>query len=120
MLSLYLDGQGTDAMNEVKNPSSSANPALLGLAAAAPVVAAAVLGSLATAPAIPIWYAGLAKPWFSPPNWVFGPAWTFLYALMAYAFWRILILSSERPGKRAAIQAFLMQFLNWNEKSQIS
>lgn len=73
------------------------------------VFAAATVGSTATMPSIPTWYAGLAKPFFTPPNWVFGPAWTFLFALMAYAFWRVLMLPPETPGRREAIVAFLVQ-----------
>ncbi len=34
------------------------------------------------------WYAGLNKPWFNPPNWLFGPVWTILYALIGFAGWR--------------------------------
>ena len=53
------------------------------------VVAVSVLGGLATAAAIPGWYATLAKPSWTPPDWVFGPAWTTLYALMAGAAWLV-------------------------------
>lgn len=34
------------------------------------------------------WYASLIKPPFNPPNWVFAPAWTLLYVLIAVAGWR--------------------------------
>jgi tryptophan-rich sensory protein len=44
---------------------------------------AAGIGTLATTPNIATWYAGLAKPTWNPPNWVFGPVWTFLYISMA-------------------------------------
>lgn len=35
------------------------------------------------------WYAGLAKPPFNPPNWIFAPVWSVLYLLIAYAGWRL-------------------------------
>jgi tryptophan-rich sensory protein len=35
------------------------------------------------------WYQGLAKPTWTPPGWVFGPAWAVLYLLMAAAAWRV-------------------------------
>ncbi|HEY8214102.1 MAG TPA: TspO/MBR family protein [Methylocystis sp.] len=81
-----------------------------GVAAAAPVLVAAVIGSFATTPNIP-WYDTLAKPPLNPPNWVFGPAWTTLYVLMAYAFYRILRLEPGAPGRRAAIVVFFAQLI---------
>jgi tryptophan-rich sensory protein len=46
-------------------------------------------GTVFTEPSIPTWYAGLAKPGFNPPNWVFAPVWTTLYVLMGIAAWRV-------------------------------
>lgn len=35
------------------------------------------------------WYRQLSKPDWTPPNWLFGPVWTFLYIAMAVAAWLI-------------------------------
>lgn len=76
-----------------------------------PVAAASLTGALMTAPNIPTWYAGLAKPFFAPPNWLFGPAWAILYTLIALALWRVLGLAPGTPGRAGAIAAFLAQLL---------
>ena len=60
---------------------------LAGFLAAAFAVAA--LGSLATINNVDGWYADAAKPPFNPPNWLFGPVWTILYAAMAVAAWLV-------------------------------
>ncbi|NIL96830.1 MAG: tryptophan-rich sensory protein [Planctomycetales bacterium] len=51
--------------------------------------AAAGFGGLVTTPQIPHWYAQLAKPDWTPPDWVFGPVWTLLYLMMAVAAWLV-------------------------------
>lgn len=43
------------------------------------------LSGLATESSVQTWYPSLEKPSFNPPNWLFGPVWTFLYVLMGIA-----------------------------------
>jgi tryptophan-rich sensory protein len=63
---------------------------LLGLAAFVAVCfGAAALGALVTARSVTTWYPTLNKPAFNPPDWVFGPAWTLLYLMIALAGWRV-------------------------------
>ncbi|MBI4085461.1 MAG: tryptophan-rich sensory protein [Candidatus Liptonbacteria bacterium] len=51
---------------------------------------AAVIGYLFTAPAILSgWYSGLEKPAFTPPDWMFGPAWTVLYLLIGISLFLV-------------------------------
>jgi benzodiazapine receptor len=73
---------------------------------------AGVIGSLATFPAIPIWYAGLVKPDFVPPNWIFGPVWTLLYILMGLSLY-IVWMKKDKRSKQIAFTLFGFQlFLN--------
>ena len=41
------------------------------------------------------WYQSLNKLSFSPPNWIFGPVWTILYAFMSIAIWVVYEKSKE-------------------------
>lgn len=52
------------------------------------------------------WYAGLVKPPFNPPNWLFAPAWTLLYVLIAIAGWRVW-----RIGARTAFTIWIVQMI---------
>lgn len=71
---------------------------------------AGFLGSLFTTPAIPTWYAALEKPFFTPPSWLFAPAWTALFILMGislFLVWR----KKGHPQYRAALVFFVVQLI---------
>jgi benzodiazapine receptor len=70
---------------------------------------AAGLGSLFTMVSLESWYAGLAKPSWNPPNWIFGPVWTALYAMMAVAGW--LVWRRGEPQSRPALRWFAIQLV---------
>lgn len=67
---------------------------------------AGVLGSVFTMPAIPAWYASLARPSFAPPNWVFGPVWTLLYALMGVAVYLVWRKGMQKIEVRESVMLF--------------
>ena len=73
------------------------------------VAATSTVGQLVTYPNLVPWYAGLVKPSFNPPNWVFGPVWTTLYLMMAFALWRILRLPEASAKRRWALGLFFVQ-----------
>ncbi len=70
-----------------------------------------ILGTPFTITAIPTWYASLNKPFFSPPNWVFGPVWTILYFLMGISFYLILKRGWKKKVVKSAGMFFLAQLL---------
>ncbi|MDQ0511295.1 TspO/MBR family protein [Ancylobacter amanitiformis] len=72
-------------------------------------LAVGALGSLATTPKIPTWYASLAKPSFTPPDAAFPIVWTTLYVLMAVALWRLWQLHAPSPERRTAIALWIVQ-----------
>jgi tryptophan-rich sensory protein len=72
---------------------------------------AGIIGSVFTTPSIPGWYAGIAKPSFNPPNWIFGPVWTLLYALMGLAAYLVYEKGLKRPEVKKALAVFAAQLL---------
>ncbi len=48
-------------------------------------LAVGYLSSLVTIDSVKTWYPTIQKPFFNPPNWIFGPMWTLLYILMGIA-----------------------------------
>lgn len=66
------------------------------------------LGAIATARGLKGWYPRLEKPSFNPPNYVFGPVWTTLYAVMGVSAWMIWRKRNE-PGAERALGLFALQ-----------
>lgn len=66
------------------------------------------LGALVTFDAIPTWYAGLSRPSFSPPNWLFGPVWILLYSCMGVA---AALLYGELGHKTDAKRALMLYWV---------
>jgi translocator protein len=64
-----------------------------------------ILGSFFTVSSIPTWYVTLNKPFFSPPNWIFGPVWTILYVLIGISLY--LVWTKKKVPSVFWIQLFL-------------
>jgi translocator protein len=71
---------------------------------------AAAIGALMTAPAQSDWYATLNKPAWTPPNGVFGPVWTLLYAGMGIAAWMVWVQGTSR-NVTPALSIFAIQLI---------
>ncbi len=72
---------------------------------------AGIFGAFFTSPAIQSWYLTLNKPFFNPPNWVFGPVWDTLYFLMGVSLYLIWKTAGQQKIKEEAIRIFLSQLL---------
>ena len=72
-------------------------------------LAAGAVGALATRNARDF-YAGLVRPSWAPPGWVFGPVWTTLYVLMGVAAW-LVWRKVGWDGARTALTLFVVQLV---------
>jgi benzodiazapine receptor len=64
-----------------------------------------------TASSVHTWYPTLVKPAWTPPNWMFGPVWTVLYALMAVAAWIVWRSTGGIRRKPWPFVAFFVQLI---------
>lgn len=69
---------------------------------------AAAIGGAYTASSVRDWYPTLLRPSWNPPDWVFAPAWSVLYLLMALAVWMVWRCSQGAAALRAYV-LFLAQ-----------
>jgi translocator protein len=85
------------------NIPSARSTGLLVLCIAIPLVIG-LIGSVFTMPEVGGWYAGLQKPPFNPPAWIFAPVWTLLYTLMGISLWLVIKDGiGDRPVQQAVI-----------------
>ena len=94
----------TLSFSDLKSPRALL---LLGVFLAVVIGVGALIG-VSTAPGE--WYAGLQKPPFNPPNWLFGPVWFALYVLIAIAGWRTFL---AEPNGLAMKLWYGQMVLNW-------
>ncbi|MCL4435674.1 MAG: tryptophan-rich sensory protein [Thaumarchaeota archaeon] len=72
---------------------------------------AGVIGSIFTISSIPTWYAGLEKPFFAPPNWLFGPVWLSLYTLMGISLYLVWSRGADTRRGSLALTVFGVQLV---------
>lgn len=72
---------------------------------------AGFIGSVFTFESIPTWYAGLKKPFFNPPNWLFGPVWTILYLMMAIAAYLVWQKGLTDGKVQTGLELFAIQLV---------
>lgn len=84
-------------------------PRLLGLAAVC--MGAGACGAFFTSVNIEPWYHSIAKPAWTPPDWVFGPAWTALYLMMAFAAWLVWERGLGRRDVKRSLAWFFAQLI---------
>ena len=67
------------------------------------------IGTFFTTPSINGWYVTLLKPSFNPPNWIFGPVWTFLFLLIGLSLAKVLLSPKDNLNRSKALMAYVIQ-----------
>ena len=90
--------------------TSMNNVSKLIISLALPFIASSI-GSAFTMPEISTWYATLNKPFFNPPNWLFGPVWGSLFLLMGISLYMVWSKEENNLRARSAYIVFGLQLL---------
>lgn len=73
--------------------------------------AASFIGAMASFNT-PEMYGQLIQPTWAPPGWLFGPVWTFLYALMSVAAWLVWRQTASKAQRMALVWFFIQLVFN--------
>ncbi len=57
------------------------------------------------------WYSQLVKPTWSPPSWIFGPVWSFLYILIFISFGKVLVLAVQKKIPLIVVLPFILNLI---------
>jgi translocator protein len=68
------------------------------------------IAGIFTSSSVTGWYAGLNKPSFNPPNWLFGPVWTVLYIIMGISLFMIWKIEPSKE-RNIALLIFMVQLI---------
>lgn len=69
------------------------------------------LASIATQSSVNTWYETLEKPFFTPPNYLFGPVWTLLYMLMGISAGMVWSRGLYHVWVKTALYHFVFQLM---------